>query len=112
MTSEPVSLVHGDLLRIERRYVVDGVVTTVTDKGRFAGVQTVGSAEHIVLEDRERKEVRLFPLHAVSEIALVKGGRRRGAKGRGRNGAVGSTGTGGASSGGPGSMPAWDPGVV
>lgn len=66
-----LTLLPGDVLKIERRYLVDGVVKTVTDKGRFAGVQIVGSAEHIVIEDR-RNAVRMFPLHAVSAITLVE----------------------------------------
>lgn len=111
MTSEPVSLAPGDLLRIERRYVVDGVVTTVTDNGRYGGVQVVGSAEHLVLEDRERKEVRLFPLHAVSEITLVKGQRRRNSKGRNAAGGTMGAGTAGTTTGAP-TTPAWDPGVA
>lgn len=71
MSSE-LSLLPGDLLKVERRYVVDGVVTKVTDKGVFAGVKLVGSAEHLVLETPKRKGVRLLPLSAVSEITLVK----------------------------------------
>lgn len=69
-------LVPGDVLRVERRYVLDGHLKRVTDKGRFAGIQTVGSAEHIVLED-DRKGVRMLPLHAISEIRLVTAAPRR-----------------------------------
>ena len=70
--SQEITLVLGDVLRIERRYLVDGVVQRVTDEGRFAGVQHVGTAEHLVLEDDAKAEVRLFPLTAISEITLVK----------------------------------------
>lgn len=71
MSSDGITLVPGDLLKIERRLLVDGVVTAVTDEGEFAGVQVVGSAEHIVIEDGH-KSLRMFPLHAVAEITLVK----------------------------------------
>jgi hypothetical protein len=64
--------VLGDVLRIERRYLVDGVVQKLTDEGRFAGVQSVGTSEHLVLEDDQKAEVRLFPLTAISEITLLK----------------------------------------
>lgn len=90
------SLVPGDLLRIERRYLVDGVLQLVTDHGRFEGVKVVGSAEHLALKDAERKEVRLFPLHAISEITLVKPARR--VPVRKQRGAA--------------TAAAWDPGVV
>jgi hypothetical protein len=70
--SQEITLVLGDVLRIERRYLVDGVVTKVTDEGRFAGVQSVGTSEHLVLEDDAKAEVRLFPLTAISEITLVQ----------------------------------------
>lgn len=69
--SQEITLVLGDVLRIERRYLVDGVVQKVTDEGVFAGVHAVGSAEHLVLEG-EAKEVRLFPLTAISEITVLK----------------------------------------
>lgn len=71
MTMDGTGLVPGDKLRIERRYVVDGQLTSVTDEGRFAGIERVGSAEHLVLKDGKRK-TRLFPLHAIAEITLVK----------------------------------------
>lgn len=100
MTSDSISLVPGDILKIERRYMVDGVPTSVTDKGRFAGVQVVGSAEHIVLEDTQRKEVRMFPLSAICEITLVK--TRRGSRKRGKD----------AASVAASPAPAWDPGVA
>lgn len=98
MTSETISLVVGDLLKIERRHMVDGVVTTVTSRGRFAGVQVVGSAEHLALEDPKRKSVRLYPLHAISEITLVKRAQRPDAKDVPVTAAP--------------QPPAWDPGVA
>lgn len=70
--SHDLSLVPGDILKIERRYLVDGVMTCVTDEGRFAGVQVVGSAEHLAIQTGRKKAVRMFPLHAISEITLVK----------------------------------------
>lgn len=70
-----ISLLPGDFLRIERRFVVDGIVTTSTTEGRFAGVQQLGTSEHIALEDAQ-KEVRLYPLGSVSEITLVQAGPR------------------------------------
>lgn len=63
-------LARGDVLKVERRYVVDGVVTCVTDKGRFAGVESVGSVEHIVVEGKEG--TRMIPLSSVSEIEVVE----------------------------------------
>lgn len=104
MTSDSISLVPGDLLKIERRYMVDGVPTSVTDKGRFAGVQVVGTSEHIVLEDVQRKEVRMFPLSSVCEITLVK--TKRGSRKRANTRATAS-----AAPGAP-AAPAWDPGVA
>ena len=98
MTSTSISLAPGDLLKIERRYVVDGVVTRGTATGRFAGVQAVGSAEHLVLECPKRKSVRLFPLHAISEITVVEAVRREASTAPGTVSAP------------PG--PAWDPGVA
>lgn len=89
MASDGTTLVPGDLLRIERRLLVDGVVTALTNEGAFAGVQAVGSAEHIVLED-ESNGVRMFPLHAIAEITLVKAVARAPKPG----------------------APAWDPGVA
>lgn len=62
----------GDLLKIERRLLVDGVMQTLTVKGRFKGVELVGQTEHIVLQDPRRKAVRLYPLSGVSEITVVK----------------------------------------
>lgn len=69
MSSLP--LLPGDVLRVERRYMSEGVLKRVTDKGVFAGIQTVGSAEHLVLED-PKKGTRMLPLHAISEIRLVE----------------------------------------
>lgn len=74
MTSD--GLARGDLLKIERRYAVDGDLKSVVDEGRFQGIQRVGSAEHIVIKDVRNKEVRMFPLSAVAEITLVKPARR------------------------------------
>lgn len=73
MSSEDLTLLPGDVLKIERRYLVDGVLQKETTRGTFAGVQIVGSAEHIVLAGGPRKKSpRLVPLHSVSEITLVK----------------------------------------
>lgn len=70
--TDGLTLVPGDVLKIERRYLVDGVVQKQTDRGIFAGVQIVGSAEHIVIEKGRKRTVRLVPLHSVAEITLVK----------------------------------------
>lgn len=70
--SQELTLVPGDVLRIERRFVVDGVLETRTDRGVFAGVQVVGSAEHLVLEGGEGVTARLVPLQTVCEIAVVE----------------------------------------
>lgn len=67
---EGITLAPGDLLRVERRYLVDGVVSTAHAEGRFAGVERVGTSEHLALKDGE--SVRLFPLSSVSEITLVE----------------------------------------
>lgn len=72
MSSDGMTLVPGDLLKIERRFLVDGVLQKQTTKGTFAGVQVVGTSEHIVLEGGKTKAVRLVPLASVSEITLVK----------------------------------------
>ena len=72
--SEERGLSRGDVLKVERRYVVDGVVTCVTDKGRFAGVESVGSVEHIVVEGKEG--TRMIPLASVSEIEVVERAKR------------------------------------
>lgn len=65
----------GDAIRIERRYVVDGALTSVEDTGRFRGVELVGSSEHLVLEQGRKRTVRMIPLHTVSEITLEKKGK-------------------------------------
>jgi hypothetical protein len=78
--STEVGIAPGDVLRIERRYVVDGQLTCVTDQGRFERIERVGSSEHIVLRDAKSKKTRLFPLHAIAEITLVRVGARKGKK--------------------------------
>ena len=71
--TDGITLVPGDVLKIERRFLVDGVPQKQTDRGVFQGVQIVGSAEHLVIEGQgKKKSVRLVPLHSVSEITLVK----------------------------------------
>lgn len=72
MTSDGTTLLPGDVLKVERRQLVDGKLARTTDQGTFAGVQSVGSAEHLVLEGGRKKGVRLVPLHTISEIRLVK----------------------------------------
>ena len=64
------SISIGDLVKVERRYVMEGSITSVTDQGRFQGVQVFGSLEHLVLQDK--RELRLIPLASVSEITLVR----------------------------------------
>ncbi len=71
----PRSIHIGDSLQIERRYVVDGVLTCMTDKGRFNGVQQIGTAEHLVLEDGENG-VRMIPLPTIAEILLLESASR------------------------------------
>lgn len=61
----------GDLIRLERRYVVDGQVTSLTDSGTFLGVASVGSIEHLVIDDVEER--RMIPLESVSEIQVLDG---------------------------------------
>ena len=68
--SDSISLIPGDRLRVERRYLVDGVVNTAMAEGCFAGVQHVGTVEYVVLRD-EAGETKLIPLANVSEITLV-----------------------------------------
>lgn len=68
--SDSISLIPGDRLRVERRYLVDGVVNTAMAEGSFAGVQHVGTVEYVVLRD-EAGETKLIPLANVSEITLV-----------------------------------------
>lgn len=75
MTSDGIGLSPGDKLRIERRYIVDGQLTCVTDEGKFGGIERVGSQEHLVLKDA-KKGVRMFPLTAIAEITLVRAARR------------------------------------
>lgn len=70
--SSDMTLVPGDVLKIERRFMVDGVLQKETTRGTFAGVQVVGTAEHLVIEGGRKKATRLVPLHSVSEITLVK----------------------------------------
>lgn len=60
----------GDVVRIERRYILDGGITSVVDQGRYQGVQATGTMEHLILKDK--KELRLIPLASVSEITLVR----------------------------------------
>lgn len=67
----------GDAVRIERRYIVDGSLTSVLDEGRFKGVQLLGTSEHLVIESGPDGDVRMIPLHSISEIALVGGARSR-----------------------------------
>lgn len=69
-------LARGDLLKIERRYAVDGELKSVIDEGRYEGVERVGSTEHLVIKDPKNKEVRMFPLSAIAEITLLKPARR------------------------------------
>lgn len=78
--TDGLTLIPGDVLKIERRFLVDGVVQKKTDQGVFAGVQVVGSAEHLVIENgsgKKKRRTRLVPLHSVSEITLVKAVPRR-----------------------------------
>lgn len=76
--SDGFSLLPGDVLRVERRYLVDGVVSTTTAQGRFAGVERIGSTEHLVLRD-EDGTVRMIPLSSVSEMVLVEAVQREAA---------------------------------
>lgn len=62
----------GDLIRIERRYVVNGNLTSMTDSGTYRGVKSLGSAEHLIIDDAE--EIRLIPLSSVAEITLLATG--------------------------------------
>jgi hypothetical protein len=91
----------GDLLRIERRYTVNGELTTQTETGRFLGVELVGSAEHLVLRRTRGKAVRLFPLATVSEITVVKSATR-----------VDAAASPPAPGAGPAPAPQWDPGFA
>lgn len=65
----PSEVKRGDLIRIERRYVVDGNLTSMTDSGTYQGVESFGSMEHLVIDDS--KEVRMIPLNTISEITLL-----------------------------------------
>lgn len=60
----------GDLIRLERRYVVGGKVTSLSDSGTFLGVASVGSIEHLVIDDVDER--RLIPLDSVSEIQILE----------------------------------------
>lgn len=93
--SDSVSLLPGDLLRVERRYLVDGVISMALAEGRYAGVERVGSSELIALRG-EDGAVKLIPLSSVSEITLVSLVPRESAHAAPPAGAP----------------PAWDPGVV
>ncbi|HEV8359940.1 MAG TPA: hypothetical protein VGR28_05715 [Candidatus Thermoplasmatota archaeon] len=64
----PMQVDLGDKIRVERRFVVDGRLTCVADKGVFHGIQAMGSVEHILLETKD--EVRLIPIPSISEIVL------------------------------------------
>lgn len=66
----------GDLIRIERRYVVNGNLTSMTDSGTYQGIEAFGTSEHIVIDDS--KEVRLIPLNTISEITLLVPGESNG----------------------------------
>lgn len=65
---DPLSVGLGDSIRVERRFIVDGQLTSVADKGIFHGIQAMGSIEHILLETDG--EVRLIPIPSISEIVL------------------------------------------
>lgn len=65
---EPLQVDLGDKVRVERRFIVDGELTTVEDRGVFHGVQAMGSVEHLLLETKG--EVRLIPIPSISEIVL------------------------------------------
>lgn len=63
----------GDTLEVERRYVVDGSLTSVRDKGTFVGIQVLGTLEHLVLE--AENGTRMIPLVSIAEILLASPGR-------------------------------------
>lgn len=94
--SDSISLLPGDVLRVERRQLVDGVVSTSLAEGRFAGVEHVGTSELIALRG-ENGEIRFIPLASVSEITLVQAEPRVAAGGAGDDAPR---------------APAWDPGVA
>jgi hypothetical protein len=65
---QPMQVDLGDRIRVERRFVIDGELQRVADKGVFHGIQAMGSIEHLLLEDKG--EVRLIPIPSISEIVL------------------------------------------
>lgn len=65
----------GDVVKIERRYVVDGALTSVSDEGRFEGIQLLGTMEHLVLD--AKGEMRTIPLASIAEIVLVRAAKGR-----------------------------------
>lgn len=65
---EALTVGLGDQIRVERRFVVDGQMSCVADRGVFHGVQAMGSIEHLLLE--AKGEVRLIPIPSISEIVL------------------------------------------
>lgn len=69
---------RGDLIRIERRYVVNGNLTSMTDSGTYQGVESLGSTEHLVIDDS--KEVRMIPLNTISEITVLVPGEDPGSE--------------------------------
>ena len=71
----PLSVGLGDQIRVERRFVVDGQMSCVADRGVFHGVQAMGSIEHILLETEG--EVRLIPIPSISEIVLEGAEQKR-----------------------------------
>lgn len=62
----------GDLIRLERRYVIDGAVTSLSDSGKFLGIASVGSIEHVVIDDVDER--RMIPLESVAEIQVLEAG--------------------------------------
>ncbi len=76
MDAPNTAVAPGDLLRIERRYVLNGTMTTVTDTGRFRGIETIGTSEHLILQEARRKSLRLIPMTTIAEITLVRSAPR------------------------------------
>lgn len=72
---EPLSVGLGDRIRVERRFVVDGQMSCVADRGVFHGIQAMGSIEHVLLETKG--EVRLIPIPSISEIVLEAAKEKR-----------------------------------
>jgi hypothetical protein len=72
---EALSVGLGDKIRVERRFVVDGQMSCVADRGVFHGIQAMGSIEHILLETKG--EVRLIPIPSISEIVLEHAEQKR-----------------------------------